>query len=125
MRLIVFGATGKTGQHVWRNALDRGHDVTAFARSPHKIERTAGLRVARGDVMDAISVADAVDGHDTVIVALGSRSLRDRTTLAIGTRNVVDGMTRHGVELRRLKARSEAWLGGLASPTGFEPVSQP
>ena len=37
MKLIVFGATGKTGRHVWRNALDRGHDVTAFARSPHKI----------------------------------------------------------------------------------------
>ena len=109
MRLIVFGATGKTGQHVWRNALDRDHDVTAFARSPHKIERTAGLRVARGDVMDAISVADAVDGHDTVIVALGSRSLRDRTTLAIGTRNVVDGMTRHGVE--RLVVLSAAGVG--------------
>lgn len=109
MRLIVFGATGKTGQHVWRNALDRDHDVTAFARSPHKIERTAGLRVARGDVMDAISVADAVDGHDTVIVALGSKSLRDRTTLAIGTRNVVDGMTRHGVE--RLVVLSAAGVG--------------
>lgn len=109
MRLIVFGATGKTGQHVWRKALDRGHDVTAFARSPHKIERAAGLRVARGDVMDAISVADAVDGHDTVIVALGSKSLRDRTTLAIGTRNVVDGMTRHGVE--RLVVLSAAGVG--------------
>ena len=109
MRLIVFGATGNTGQHVWRKALDRGHDVTAFARSPHKIERTAGLRVARGDVMDAISVADAVAGHDTVIVALGSKSLRDRTTLAIGTRNVVDGMTRHGVE--RLVVLSAAGVG--------------
>ena len=98
MKLIVFGATGKTGQHVWQNALDRGHDVTAFARSPHKIERAAGLRVAQGDVMDATSVADAVDGHDAVIVALGSKNLRDRTTLATGTRNVVDGMTRHAVE---------------------------
>ena len=38
MKLIVFGATGKTGQHVWQNALGRGHDVTAFTRSPHKLE---------------------------------------------------------------------------------------
>ena len=109
MRLIVFGATGKTGQHVWRKALDRGHDVTAFARSPHKIERAAGLRVAQGDVMDATAVADAVAGHDAVIEALGSKNLRDRTTLATGTRNVVDGMTRHGVE--RLVVLSAAGVG--------------
>ena len=109
MKLIVFGATGRTGRHVWRNALDRGHDVTAFARSPHKIERAAGLRVVQGDVMDAASVAVAVAGHDAVIVALGSRNLRDRTTLATGTSNVVDGMTRHGVE--RLVVLSAAGLG--------------
>ena len=109
MKLIVFGATGKTGRHVWRNALDRGHDVTAFARSPHKIEPAAGLRVVQGDVMDAASVADAVAGHDAVIVALGSRSLRDRTTLTTGTRNVVDGMTRHGVA--RLVVLSAAGVG--------------
>lgn len=109
MKLIVFGATGKTGRHVWRNALDRGHEVTAFARSPHKIERVAGLRVAQGDVMDGASVADAVGGHDAVIVALGSKSLRDRTTLATGTRNVVDGMTRHAVE--RLVVLSAAGVG--------------
>ena len=109
MKLIVYGATGKTGQHVWRNALDQGNHVTAFARSPRKIERSVGLRVTQGDVMDATSVADAVAGHDTVIVALGSKSLRDRTTLAIGTRNVVDGMTRHGVE--RLVVLSAAGVG--------------
>ena len=109
MKLIVFGATGKTGWHVWRNALDRGHDVTAFARSPQKIEGAAGLRVARGDAMDAASVADAVAGHDAVIVALGSKNLRDRTTLTTGTRNVLDGMTRHAVE--RLVVLSAAGVG--------------
>ena len=109
MKLIVFGATGKTGQHVWRNALERGHDVTAFTRSPHKIEGATGLRVAQGNVLDAAAVADAVDGHDAVIVALGSTGLRDRTTLATGTRHVVDGMTRHAVE--RLVVLSAAGVG--------------
>ena len=73
MKLIVFGATGKTGQHVWQNALGRGHDVAAFTRSPHKLERSAGLRIAQGDVTDAASVAAAVAGHDAVIVALGGQ----------------------------------------------------
>lgn len=109
MKLIVFGATGKTGQHVCRIALDRGHDVTAFTRSPHKIEATAGLRVAQGNVLDSAAVADAIPGHDAVIVALGSTGLRDGTTLATGTRHVVDGMTRHAVE--RLVVLSAAGVG--------------
>lgn len=109
VRLIVFGATGKTGQHVCRNALARSHDVTAFTRSPHKIDGAAGLRVAQGNVLDATAVADAIRGHDAVIVALGSTGLRDRTTLAAGTRHVVDGMTRHAVE--RLVVLSAAGVG--------------
>jgi short-subunit dehydrogenase len=38
MKLIVFGPTGSTGRQVVTQALDQGHDVTAFARSPEKID---------------------------------------------------------------------------------------
>lgn len=96
MKLIVFGATGKTGRHVVGSALDRGHEVTAFTRSPGKIAADAGVRVAEGDAGDAEAVAGAVAGHDAAIVALGSNGLRDRTTLSGGTRAVVEGLARHG-----------------------------
>ena len=109
MRVIVFGATGKTGQHVWRAALEQGHDVTAFARSPHKIDRNPALRTVQGDVTDAASVAEAVAGHDAAIIALGSNGLRDKTTLATGTKCVVDGMILHAVE--RLVVLSAAGVG--------------
>ncbi|MCE2512729.1 MAG: NAD(P)H-binding protein [Acidimicrobiia bacterium] len=36
MRVIVFGATGRTGRHVLRLALDRGYEVTAFGRSAER-----------------------------------------------------------------------------------------
>ena len=109
MKVIVFGATGKTGQHVCRIAVERGHEVTAFTRSPNKIEPGAGLRVAQGDVGDAGAVAEAIAGHEAVIVALGSNGLRDRTTLASGTRAVVDGMAASRVE--RLIVLSAAGVG--------------
>ncbi len=109
MKLIVFGATGKTGQHVWRNALEQGHAVTAFARSPNKIEPSPGLHVIQGDVRDTGSVAGAVAGHDAAIVVLGSNGLRDKTTLASGTRTIVDGLILHGVE--RLVVLSAAGVG--------------
>ena len=110
MKVIIFGATGKTGQHTWRQALEQGHEVTVFVRSPQKIESDdAKLRIVQGDVFDADAVADAVAGHDAAIVALGSIGLRDKTTLTTGTKNVVEGMIRHNV--KRLVAVSAAGVG--------------
>ena len=34
MKLFVIGATGRTGQEIVQQALARGHQVTAFVRSP-------------------------------------------------------------------------------------------
>ncbi len=110
MRVIVFGATGKTGQQVCRQALAQGYRVTAFTRSAHKIDRQdAALEVAQGDVMDSESVAAALAGHDAAIIALGSNGLRDRTTLSAGTANVVAGMCDHSVG--RLVVLSAAGVG--------------
>ena len=110
MKVIVFGATGKTGIHVCWQALEQGHKVTAFARSVGKVEgKGLRLQVAQGNVTDADSVAASVAGHDAAIVALGSNGLRDRTTLRVGTRNVVEGMTKHGVG--RLVVLSAAGVG--------------
>ena len=91
-------------------ALEQGHEVTAFTRSAGKVEgHGLRLQVAQGDVTDPDAVAASVAGHDAAIVALGSNGLRDRTTLSVGTRNVVDGMTKHGVG--RLVVLSAAGVG--------------
>ena len=34
MKLVVLGATGGTGLEIIRQAVERGHSVTAFVRSP-------------------------------------------------------------------------------------------
>ena len=110
MKVIVFGATGKTGRHVCRLALEQGHQVTAFTRSANRIDGSdPNLSAAQGDVMDAESVAAAVAGHDAAIVALGSNGLKDKTTLTAGTRNVIGGMAQHDVG--RLVVLSAAGVG--------------
>jgi NADPH-dependent curcumin reductase CurA len=49
-RITVFGTTGRTGQPLVRQALGRGHDVVAFARSPAKLDVTDdALTVVEGD----------------------------------------------------------------------------
>jgi len=110
MKVIVFGATGKTGQHVLRAALAAGHEVTAFGRSVDRIDiDDPALETHKGDVFDTDSVTGAVAGHDAVIVCLGSTGLRDKTTLATGTAAVVDAMAAHDVQ--RLVVMSAAGVG--------------
>ena len=99
MKIIVFGATGGTGQHTWRQALDQGHQVTVFVRSAEKINHTdTNLQVVQGDIFDAESVANAVTNHDAVIVSLGSWARSDSTTRSIGTKHILAGMAHHNVE---------------------------
>jgi uncharacterized protein YbjT (DUF2867 family) len=38
MKIIVFGATGKTGREIVTQALAQGHSVTAFARTSEVLQ---------------------------------------------------------------------------------------
>ncbi|MGW7687971.1 NAD(P)-dependent oxidoreductase [Streptomyces asiaticus] len=69
--IAVFGANGTIGSAIVREAIDRGHTVTAVVRDPAKVtERHANLTVTTGDILDAQSVA-ATKGHDVVVSAVG------------------------------------------------------
>lgn len=72
MRLLIVGATGGTGQQLLTQALEAGHDVTAFAREPGKIAaQHPRLRCIRGDLTDHRAFGDALRGHAAVISAIG------------------------------------------------------
>lgn len=106
----MIGASGKTGNYVWRQALEQGHEVSVFVRTASKLD--AGkkkVNVISGDVFSADSVAEAIAGHDAVIICLGSTGLGDTSTLTTGTRNVIAAMTRHDVP--RLIVISSAGVG--------------
>jgi len=101
MKVIVFGATGTVGKLFVENALDGGHDVTAFARTPSRIAIAhPRLTLRAGDATKAAEVADAVRGHDAVVVTLGVGASRKNRIRSEGTRNIIAAMQRHGV--RRL-----------------------
>jgi putative NADH-flavin reductase len=77
MRLTVLGATGGIGKLLLPLALEHGHEITAFARTPEKITRNGGrLRVLGGDLYDVRQMADAVRGSDAVLSAFGPTTLR-------------------------------------------------
>jgi uncharacterized protein YbjT (DUF2867 family) len=97
MRLLVFGATGGTGREVVGQALEQGHQVSAYARRPEAVTaQHPNLTIAPGDVLDAAAVHAAVAGHDAVVSALGTYT-GDEWVLAEGTTHICAAMQQHGV----------------------------
>ncbi|MFD0961673.1 NAD(P)-dependent oxidoreductase [Paenibacillus chungangensis] len=82
MKLFVAGATGKTGQIVIRMALQKGHQVTAFVRSPDKLKPHDRLTVIPGNVTSADHLSAAMSGHDAVISCLGTEGTGPSTFLS-------------------------------------------
>ncbi len=52
MKVALLGATGFVGSALLKEALDRGHVVTAIVRHPEKLEKREGLTAKAGDVYD-------------------------------------------------------------------------
>jgi uncharacterized protein YbjT (DUF2867 family) len=103
MKILIVGASQGTGALTVREACARGHEVTAFARNPQKLDFAhEKLTPLRGDFHDAQSVSAAVRGNDAVIVTASATSLRvfkeDPQYFSRGTRHVLDAMKEHGVK---------------------------
>jgi putative NADH-flavin reductase len=110
MKITIFGSTGRTGQHLVTQALERGHEVTAFARSPEKLKIShANLQVVQGDVETKPRVEEAIMGADAIISVLGPAENKPTFTVTKGTRHILEAMGKHGVE--RLVVSAGAGIG--------------
>jgi len=78
MRLLILGATGRTGHLLLEQAVQQGHDVTVLVRDRTRLRGPAtDIRVVVGGVTDPAAVARAVDGQEAVLSVLGSRRPRE------------------------------------------------
>ncbi len=98
MKFLVLGATGRTGVHFVKKALDQGHEVTALVRRP---DATVDPRadIVSGDVTDAAAITRAARGHNAVISTLGVTNIRETPTLITDTvRAVIASAKTSGVD---------------------------
>lgn len=97
-KIIIFGATGGTGQQLIIQSLAKGHHVSAFVRSPQKLQiQNRMLSVIKGDVLNYNEVHGAMNGHKIVFSCLGMPA-SDKTNLrTVGTANIIKAMESHKV----------------------------
>src|SRR5260370_37076118 len=74
MKFVVLGATGGTGIEIVRQAIDQGHSVTAFVRSPERLKPFGNrITVKQGDLLNSAELAKAISGHDAILSGFGPR----------------------------------------------------
>ncbi|MEQ1763300.1 MAG: SDR family oxidoreductase [Pyrinomonadaceae bacterium] len=116
MKLAIFGATGSVGRLAVNQALEQGHTVTALVRDPGKIEiRPEGLRLIKGDVMNAAAVGQAVQDQDAVLCILGAG--RKGKVRSEGTRQIIEAMKQ--ARVKRLICQSSLGVGDSRGNLNF------
>lgn len=109
MKIAVFGATGGLGTQFLTQALEKGHSIIAYVRSPEKITiKHANLTVIKGDVFDKDKIAESIKGCNAALISWRMRSQRI-PLFSEGTQNVIDAMKDNN--LHRLIVMSEYAYG--------------
>jgi putative NADH-flavin reductase len=83
MKIAVFGAGGRIGSRIIKEALNRGHDVTAVVRHPENYTFIhEHLKVAKGDLFNAQDVETGAFDQDAVVSAYNNTNNAPPSTIA-------------------------------------------
>ena len=78
MKILVLGASGRTGSLFTRKSLEEGHTVTAYVRNPDKAVALLGahqnLIIVPGALNDSEQLATISSGQDVMVSILGQKA---------------------------------------------------
>jgi putative NADH-flavin reductase len=99
MRMLIPGATGRTGRHLLDLALECGDSVTALVHNPAALDALADrITVVGGDATSHRDVAKAMTGQEAVVSALGAgNSLIANELFSRASAAVIDAARRQGM----------------------------
>jgi putative NADH-flavin reductase len=109
MRILVLGATGRTGKHIVTQALDAGHEVTALVRRAGVLPQRQHLSVAANELTRE-ALAQVMVGQEAVVSALGrGQSFKSQGLIQASVPPILAAMRACGV--RRLIWTSAIGVG--------------
>lgn len=94
MKIVLYGATGNSGQRILEELTQRGHEVTAVARNISKLAST--VKAVKDDLSNADTIASVIADADVVVSAYAPP--HDNTDALIGvTERQVAAVKKAGV----------------------------
>src|SRR5260370_6962929 len=123
MKIALLGASGRIGQRITLEALGRGHEVKALVRNPERFPIAhPRLTVARVDIFDPASVAEAIRDSDVVVNATGAGGSDRHTFYVNSAKAVIEGVKRAGGSKRLIGVGG---AGSLEVAPGVQFVDTP
>jgi putative NADH-flavin reductase len=111
MKLVVLGATGGIGLEIVQQAIEHGHTVTAFVRSPERLKPFQDrITVIQGNVLNNVELERVIEGQDAVLSGFGPRPRC--SMLALGALLSCQPLSCSRIRLCRLLI----WSDGCFSP---------
>ena len=117
MKILLLGATGRTGQQIISEALKKGHKISAIARDPEKL-KAYDIELTQGTPYDYQTVEKAISGCEAVINTLNvsrksdnpwARLRSPKDLISRSASNAVKAMEKIGI--RRFVALSTIGAG--------------
>ena len=123
MKIALIGATGYVGTPLLEEALNRGHEVTALVRHPHKLAAHPRLTPVQADVHNSATLSEQLHGHDVVLSAFnpGWAVADIREQFIAGSRSIIAATKQAGI--RRLLVVGGA--GSLYVAPGVQLIDTP
>jgi len=101
--IVVYGASGKIGGLIVKEALERGHSVLGISRNPAKLAVDhANFTPTEGDITDPESIRSVTQGADAIVISVTGP----------GEGNLPE----NAMEARAAKAMISAFEGGSSTP---------
>lgn len=98
MKVLVFGANGRTGKLVVARAVANGHEVTVLVRNA-SLYHQAGVQVIMGDALNAEEVLHATQHQDAVVNCIGGTApWKSQTLERVAMQNIVTAMKVSGTK---------------------------
>lgn len=90
MKIMLIGATGRSGQEVMKQALEVGYEIVAYVRRPEAIEKKKNVTVVGGQLDNLELMIQTAKDCDAIIVTLGPKiSDRNSNLMELAIPNVI------------------------------------
>jgi uncharacterized protein YbjT (DUF2867 family) len=101
MKILILGATGRTGKQLLQEAIDRGHEVHVLVRDASRVKiQSTRLILFIGNPGNRVSLSRALHGCDAVLSALNISRTSDFPWAPLRTpTDFLENMLSHLIEL--------------------------
>jgi putative NADH-flavin reductase len=96
-KIAVIGGTGKSGQYLVQNLLEKGYSLKLLVRHPENFTiQNSLIEVVKGDVRDEAAVRSLIEGTDIVMSTLGQPK-GEKSIFSDAAKNIISAMNHYGI----------------------------